>query len=103
MDDEKIEGKTGALKDTLKKEFGIEDITIVQSYEDALQKIKIDTKNKYNIIIADYRLQDKNGEYKEPQGYHFVKEITENNDRFQEIFVLSGLDQNFLDKTMEEI
>jgi len=78
-------------------------IEVIQAttFKDAVSKIDKDPENKINVVISDYRLKDKRDCYKEKQGYSFIQWIAQQN-RFNELFVLSGLSRNFLKKTFTE-
>jgi len=85
---------------TLLREAGIV-VLEAKSFSEAQDKIYNDSKNEINVIISDYRLKDEKGYYKEKQGYSFIKWIALQN-RFNELFILSGLSRNFLKKTFNE-
>lgn len=60
---------------------------------------KNDSGNKISVVICDYRLE-KDGKQKGKQGYSFVEWLSKQ-DRYNEIFVYSGLARRFLKETFK--
>lgn len=91
-----VEALTQALIDAgLNKER----IHIVPSYERAKEIIEHDIFNLITVTICDYRLEE-NGNLKCKQGYEFVQWLSQQQ-RFNEIFVYSGMARKFLKDTFK--
>jgi hypothetical protein len=91
-----IDSLIGSLK---KAGIRKEDILLATNYIDAKRIIEKDRGNKIAVVICDYRLEDA-GKIKGKQGYSFVEWLAKQ-DRFNEIFVYSGLSRRFLKETFK--
>jgi len=76
-----------------------ENIQHAVSYDEAKEIIESDMGNKITVVICDYRLE-KDGKQKGRQGYSFVEWLSKQ-DRYNEIFVYSGLARRFLKETFK--
>jgi hypothetical protein len=89
-----------SLFDSLKL-AGIKEENILHaiSFDEAKEIIENDKGNKISVVICDYRLE-KDGKQKGRQGYSFVEWLSKQ-DRYNEIFVYSGLARRFLKETFK--
>ena len=77
-----------------------ENILLAASYAEAVEIIDNDRGNRITVVICDYRLEQ-DGKLKGKQGYSFVEWLSKQ-DKFNEIFVYSGLARRFLKETFKK-
>lgn len=77
-----------------------ENILHAVSFDEAKAIIKSDIGNKITVVVCDYRIE-KDGKQKGRQGYSFVEWLSKQ-DRFNEIFIYSGLARRFLKETFKQ-
>ena len=77
-----------------------ENIHVATTFDEAVKYISEDVFNFITIVICDYRLE-KDKRIKGKQGYSFVDWLSKQ-DRFNEIFVYSGLARKFLKDTFKQ-
>lgn len=94
LDDELESDQIVSLIKTLQDNCVIK-VHTATNVEKAQKIIQEDVFNRITVVISDYRLEEE-GEIKGLQGYSFVQWLARE-PRFNSIFVLSGLDSDFIE------